>query len=737
MAGAVTKDSMQSAFGPGERVSVLLPLPLPGAYDYRIPAAITVTPGQFVEVPFVGRQTTGVVWGGGSSDLPEQRLREVTVCLDAPPLPLVSLRFVSWVASYTVHPEGSVLRMTMSVPEALRPRRAVPTYGLATPLPPIRWTAARKRVHDVAAAGPPRSAADLARAAQTGAAVVAGLVGSGALVAVEPTVAASGPATGSDPERPAPSLSPRQQEAADRLRAAVGAGFSVSLIDGVAGSGKTEVYFEAIAETLRRGQQVLVLLPEIALGAQWLARFHARFGSEPGQWHSDLARSYKRRIWRDTAEGRARVVVGARSALFLPFPDLGLIIVDEEHDPAFKQEDGVAYNARDMAVVRARLGAIPIVLVSATPSLESVVNVDRGRYAQLHLPERHGGAAKPDVVRIDMRADRTRTGSWLSPSLIRAMERTLEDRCQSLLFLNRRGYAPLTICRACGFRIECLNCTAWLVEHRLSGRLQCHHCGFSSRIPDRCPSCAQQQTLVGCGPGVERVAEEVGTLFPQARCVVATSDTLTGPVAATELVRAIEEHEVDIVVGTQILAKGYHFPLLTLVGVVDADLGLSGGDLRAAERTYQLLSQVAGRAGRAELPGQVMIQTYMPDHPVIAAVAGGDRDRFLAVELAARREAGMPPFGRLAAIIVSGSDEAAVKRTSRDLARAAPEAADLRVLGPAPAPLALLRGRHRQRLLVKASRGVDVPSYVRRWLVDIERSRSTRIQVDIDPYSFL
>jgi primosomal protein N' (replication factor Y) len=525
--------------------------------------------------------------------------------------------------------------------------------------------------------------------------------------------------------------------AAAQLRAALSTGFSVQVVDGVAGSGKTEVYFDTIAETLRQGRQALVLLPEIALGAQWLSRFAARFGAEPRQWHSDLTRSYRRQAWREIAEGRARIVIGARSALFLPFPDLGLIVVDEEHDPAFKQEEGVIYHARDMAVVRAQLGDIPAALVSATPSLETVINIRRGRYTRIHLPARHAEGDLPEIEVLDMRRDSPPRGSWLSPSLHSALNETLAAGNQSLLFLNRRGYAPLTLCRACGHRMRCPNCTAWLVEHRWSERLHCHHCDYRTRIPQQCPACEATGSLVGCGPGVERVAEEVARTFPDARYAIATSDTITGPEAATGLVRSIEGHEIDIVIGTQILAKGYHFPLLTLVGVIDADLGLAGGDLRAAERTYQLLSQVSGRAGRAERPGRVLVQTYMPTHPVIAALAAGDRDGFIAAEAEARKEAGMPPFGRLAALIVSGVDEQAVDATAQALARASPSGGDIRVLGPAPAPLALLRGRHRRRLLLQAASHVKVPATVRAWLAGVQIPHAVRVQIDIDPYSFL
>ena len=714
-------------------MAVLLPLPLPGVYEYAVPAGLPVADGDFVEVPLGGRVVAGVVWGDASGTVDAAKLKTILRRIEAPAMPAVSRRFVDWVARYTVHPAGAVLKMAMSVPDALQPPK--PTIAYVAGDAGAARTPARGRVLAVLADGRPRPAPALAAEAAVGTGVVKAMAEAGALVAVEAAVESGPPVP--DWRRAGLALSPAQAAAADVLCQAVGRGYSVTLLDGLAGAGKTEVYFAAVARALAEDLQVLVLLPEIALGAQWLQRFQARFGVPPVAWHSELTAGTRRLAWRAAADGRARVVVGARSALFLPFPALGLIIVDEEHDPSFKQDDGVSYHARDMAVVRARLGEIPVVLVSATPSLETVVNVAGGRYRVCHLPARHGGARPPAVEIVDTCRDRPPAGGFLAPGLRAALAATLADGSQSLLFLNRRGYAPLTLCRGCGHRLQCPSCSAWLVEHRLLGRLQCHHCGHTRPIPARCPACDAEDSFVACGPGVERLAEEVATILPEARLVLATSDTLTGPAAAAALVERIEAHAVDVIIGTQIIAKGYHFPLLTLVGVVDADLGLAGGDLRAAERTFQLLSQVGGRAGRAERPGRVLLQTAMPAHPVIQALASGERDRFLAAEADARRQTRMPPYGRLAALIVSGRDEAEVERTARALAAAAPRDAGIRVLGPAPPPLALLRGRHRRRLLLHADGAGAVSAVVGRWLAAVARPASVRVQIDIDPLNFL
>jgi primosomal protein N' (replication factor Y) len=657
-------------------------------------------------------------------------------------------RFIDWVAAYTLTPPGAVLRMAMSVPDAFDPPRAVYVLRLTGQAPhpdstdpgEKRLTAARRRVLRELQNGPPRSTAELAQAAGVGTGVVRSLIDLEWIELLE-TVP---PSTGENPDgaHKGPVLSPDQTLAAESLVKKLDEGFSVTLLDGVTGSGKTEVYFEAIAANLRAGRQSLVLLPEIAMSAQWFARFEARFGCAPAVWHSEIGQARRRRTWRDVAEGRVSVIVGARSALFLPFANLGLIVVDEEHDGAFKQEDGVSYHGRDMAVVRARFAKIPAVLASATPSLETQVNVERGRYTMLHLPDRHGGAQLPEIRTIDLRRDPPARNAFISPKLREALVETFTAGEQAMLFLNRRGYAPLTLCRACGHRLNCPSCTSWLVEHRRTGRLLCHHCGYSLPQPKECPSCQAPDSFVPCGPGVERVAEEATAVFPDRRIAVVTSDTVATPRAAEEFVARMTSGDIDLLIGTQIVAKGHHFPKLTLVGVVDADLGLAGGDLRAAERTYQLLHQVAGRAGRAEHVGRALLQTYMPEHPVMRALvalsAGRDaRDRFLATEADERRRHGWPPFGRLAAIIVSGPDSRVVEGVARRLGATAPHGNGLEVLGPAPAPLSLLRGRHRHRLLVKASRDGNLQAAVDNWIGAIRPPSGVRIQIDIDPYSFL
>ncbi len=720
----------------GRRVSVMLPYPFPGPFDYSVPTDLDPRPGDVVLVPLNRREEIGVVWDSPPDlGVPDRKLKPLIGIVDTPPMGSTLRRFVDWIAGYTLSAPGEVMAMALRV--VRQPTGPAQGWRRATPLPDgVRVTAARQRVLNILTIAEPRSTAELSRIADVGMSVIRGMADAGLLT--PELLPADPPFASPAPDHPGPVLSDAQQSIAESLRQAVASRvFSVTLLDGVTGSGKTEVYLEAVVECLLQGRQALILLPEIALSSQWLDRFQRRFGVAPAIWHSDLTSRIRRITWRAVAEGAAPVVVGARSALFLPFPDLGLIVVDEEHETAFKQEDGVVYHARDMAVVRARLSAAPAILVSATPSLETMANVEAGRYQRLHLPNRHGGASMPRVETIDLRDTPPERGKFLAPPLIAAIRGTLAQQEQAMLFLNRRGYAPLTLCRHCGHRMQCPNCTAWLVEHRAKRELQCHHCGHTVPIPEECPACGAAHSLTPIGPGVERITEEATALFPDARILVMASDTMPGPHAATEAARAIEAREVDLIIGTQIVAKGWHFPHLTLVGVVDADLGLAGGDLRASERTVQLLHQVAGRAGRAEAPGRVMLQTFSPEHPVMQALVEGDLDAFRASEAAARRPGHWPPYGRLVALIVSADTALAADGLARDLALAAPHAEGVIVLGPAPAPLAILRGRHRRRLLLKARRDIAVQPLLRAWLAKVPVPRGGRVDVDVDPTSFL
>lgn len=721
-------------------IGVLLPLPFNEPFDYESEEELPL--GTMVRVPFGREEQIGVVWRHGkSSGLDDKRIRTVIEKFNFPPIAEELRWLVEFTAAYNCAPLGLVLKMVISVRQAFDAPQTATLYRLSGKTlaeAKLKNSDARWHVMDLLKHAP-YSKSEICRGAGCGAGVVNTLIGAGVLIpfTVEKKKAFSPPR----PDFRKVKLSPEQQAAADALVQKVGRGFSVTLLDGVTGSGKTEVYFEAAAEVLKNGRQVLILVPEISLTTQWLARFENRFGVRPACWHSGLGQRERADTWTAIAEGRVQVIVGARSALFLPYTDLGLIVVDESHDHSFKQEEIVNYQCRDMAVMRAKFEQFPLILSTATPDLETMVNVESGKYDAVRLTRRFADARLPELKIVDLKKDKPQKGpwgvSWLSPPLVGALEENLQKGEQSMLFLNRRGYAPLVICRDCGYRIQCPNCTAWLAEHRSTNRLICHHCGYTMVRPVRCPDCGSEEGLTSCGPGVERIAEEVAKRFPAARTAVLSSDTTSSLAEVSEIFGKMERGELDILIGTQILAKGHHFPELTLVGIVDADLGLMGSDLRAAEQTYQLLSQVAGRAGRGEKSGEVWIQTLYPENAVLQALVDNDRGRFLELEKQTRQMLKLPPFGRLAALVVSGENQTLTEKAAAELGRCGPASDRVSVLGPAPAPIFMLRNRYRYRLLLKTDRTVKIQDVVRQWLQKVKIPAKVRVAVDIDPYSFM
>jgi primosomal protein N' (replication factor Y) len=719
-------------------VDVLVPVAVDQAYSYRIPDGTDLKPGDVVSVPLGSREVTAVVWAENHNPDPRlhNRLKDVSERLDVPPLKEELRSFVDWVASYTLSARGMVLRMTLRMGEHLGPERVRMGVRLIGS-PPQRMTSARHRLMSCLSDGLLHGKSDVAREAGVSASVIDGLVDEGTL-ATEP-MPREAAMQKSDPDFAAADFSPDQKIAAAALQAlAAGDEFQVALLDGVTGSGKTEVYFEAVAEIIRRGKQTLILMPEIALTGQFLDRFAQRFGVRPLEWHSELSPRTRARNWAAVAAGEAQVVVGARSALFLPYADLGLIVVDEEHDQAYKQSDGAHYHARDMAVVRAHIAKIPVVLASATPSVESEVNARKQRYRRVALPARFGGQHMPQIETIDLRREGPQRGRFISPPLAEAIGHAVERKEQALLFLNRRGYAPLTLCRACGHRFACTICDAWLVDHRFRQRLVCHHCGFSMPRPHQCPQCGAEESLAAIGPGVERLQEEAASLFPDARTMVLSSDLITSIETMRTELNEIAEGRVDIIIGTQLVAKGHNFPRLNLVGVVDADLGLGNGDPRAAERTFQLLNQVIGRAGREQGRGVGYLQTHQPEHPVMKALVACDREAFYDSEIEARERTMYPPFGRLASLIISAGDRPAAEGFARKLVAMAPRDERIQVLGPAEAPLAVIKGRYRFRILVKSARNVDLSHYLRDWIAAGPKPKGNlKLEVDVDPQSFL
>ncbi len=721
-----------------KRVGVLLPMPFPGPLDYALPGGMEAAPGDFVKVELGARAVAGVVWGEGEGEVAAERLKPIAGPLNAPPMRAEMRAFLDRAAAYTMTPPGMMLRLATRVPDLGAPKRTRQLWRRGCS-DPERMTDARARVLQVLEAhgGAGFTTAELSREAGAGPSVIKGLAAQGALEQVEvpadPPYSALSAGMGTH-------LNAEQQGAAEALRASVGAAeFSATLLYGVTGSGKTEVYMEAVAECLTLGRQALVLLPEVALTSAFLDRVEARFGARPAEWHHGVTGNERRRCWHGTADGSARLVVGARSALFLPFADLGLIVIDEEHEGSYKQEEQVFYSARDMAVLRASIEGATAVLTTATPSLETWANAEAGKYRRLDLPDRFGAAILPEIELVDLREHNPGRHRWIAGPLVQAAKGHLQAGEQVMFFLNRRGYAPLTLCRACGHHFGCPHCDSWMVTHRFRNELLCHQCGHTERVPRSCASCGKDEALAIVGPGVERLAEEAAELFPGARIEVLSSDLMTGPGHLKERLAAITAGEADIIIGTQMIAKGHNFPKLTLVGAIDADMGLQGGDLRAAEKTYQILHQVAGRAGRADRKGRAMIQTVSPDHIVLQAILSGDSEAFWRQEAEIRSEAEMPPFGRLAGIIVSGQDEKRVWETARALGMQAPvlNRAGVELFGPAPAPFGRVRGKTRVRLLAKAPKGLALQTALTAWRAEVKIPSAVMVQIDIDPQSFL
>ncbi len=726
-------------------VGVLLPLPFNDVFDYKIEDNPVL--GELVRVSFGREVVVGAVWKlGKSSNLDDAKIKPVIERLNFPSLSPELIKFIDFVANYNMAFKGLVLKMVLSVRAVFDDAKMTTLYKLSGKTlaeAKLKNSDARWRVMDLLKHFP-YTLAEIAKGAGVGQAVIKTMIDAGVLESFQVEAKKSFALPNANFAKV--NLTPEQQAAADVLCAKVGNGFSVTLIDGVTGSGKTEVYFEAVSQALQNGKQVLIMVPEISLTTQWLGRFEKRFGVKPACWHSGLGTRERIDNWIGIVENRAKVIVGARSALFLPYADLGLIVIDESHDHSFKQEDVVNYQGRDMAVVRAKMEQIPIILATATPDLETICNVESGKYDVVKLQSRFAAAQLPDIKIIDLKKDKPQkypndkgqlNVAWLAPTLVNALKDNLEKGEQSMLFLNRRGYAPLTICRDCGYRIQCPNCTAWLTEHRKSKSLVCHHCGYTTSIPSRCPDCGSEEGLTACGPGVERVAEEVTRRFPTARIGILSSDITSTLNEVSEVIAQMERQEIDIIIGTQILAKGHHFPSLTLVGIVDADLGLMGSDLRASEQTFQLLSQVSGRAGRGDKKGTVFLQTLYPENAVLQALLNNDRAKFIELEKQSRRILKLPPFGKLAAVIVSGTNQEQVEKIAVYLGQSAPNTDMISTLGPAPAPIFMLRGKYRFRLLLKTARSINIQEVLRVWLKRVQIPQGVRVEVDIDPYSFM
>lgn len=729
-------------FSAGTIVKVLVSNIPSAGYDYRLTVPATI--GTFVGVRVMNRVCVGIVWGIGDSGLPQEKIKDVSFVYNAK-MPVADMQWLLRMSEWTLIPMGMVLRLIVNIPDAFSPPRIEQLYSFDFDSK-TRMTQNRQAVLDAFASNDndPMTAIDVQNIARVSSAVVRTMIKNGGLIPVAQREKNLGDYAFDYQDLGNIKLNEQQQTAADVIGDAIkNGGFSVFLLDGITGSGKTQVYFDSAWRAYSQGKSVLLMMPEIALTAQFMSRFESRFGAPPVVWHSNLTAARRREIWRGVLNGKIKIVVGTRSALFLPWQDLGLVVIDEEHDTSYKQEDMGNYHARDMAILRAKISGFPVVLASATPSAETLENVNLGKYKCLRLTSRYGGAQLPEITTIDLRenrptpytvADVEQIGS-LSPLLCDALSETLAQGHQAMLFINRRGFAPIIQCKKCGWTATCSECSVGMTYHKRIGKLLCHMCGRTAPLPKVCPDCGCDVSMRGVG--LEKIQEEVSVRFPNVRTALVSSDIITSRQVLERLVSQLEQGKIDIVIGTQILAKGHHFPNLTLVGVVDSDMGLFGTDFRAAEHTFQQLFQVAGRAGRGEYAGRVLLQTYQPAHPVLTAICSGDRDGFMQTDMAGRKAAQMPPYGMLIAVIIEGEKEAVLHKYCQDLAAAAPIIHGAKIMGPITAQIYQIRNWYRMRFLVAGGMNMALQTVIMRWLSKVKQPANVRVKIDVNPINFM
>ena len=731
--------------------SILVPIPALGdncTFDYFYNNLEELFIGQIVKVPFGAKK---IIWGIISDKREEETDRPLKSIIEVSnnnPFSGNFIAFINWVSEWTMANQGSILKLVFSVPNQFEKKNIKFGWITASDIgkrtikevhPNLKITKNRSKILNLINKLQPISSKDLI--SRSGVSKTSILALEKEKVIFRKEIVQKGYENSFKlPWYKANmiDLNPKQKTASEYLINLIAQKkFNAVLLDGVTGSGKTEVYFQAILETLKLNKQVLVLLPEIYLSIEWSKRFKDNFGLFPLLWHSSLSNKERMKTWHEVNNGKINTIIGARSALFLPYKNLGLIIIDEEHDHAYKQEDGVLYNARDMALLRAKIEKIPIILSTATPSLETWTNVKKNKFSYIKLPERVGLAKMPEVNIIDMRKVETKHNNWISTILGNKISENLNNKELSLLFLNRRGYAPLKLCGSCGHRLGCKNCQSWLVEHRKKGLLLCHQCGFSKKFDNSCNNCGDKDCLISCGPGVERLDEEVKSKFPSIKSTIISSDTIKSPKIMKAIFDKIDNRKIDLIIGTQIISKGHNFKNLTLIGIIDADMSLSGGDLRASEKAFQVLHQVSGRAGRESKKGTVIIQTHDPENQVIDALKKNSRDYFLKIESENRENANLPPFGKLVSLILSSRDERKLIEFAHSLKMNAPQYEKITILGPAPAPISLLRGNHRYRFLIKSHKNINIQKVIKNWIKKLKKPASIRLVIDIEPYSFL
>ena len=659
-------------------INILLPLPFNQTFQYLCNDEEKVELGDFVLVPFKDKIVTGCIWENKSKlkkKLPKKKIRNIEKKLNFSPLNKQNRDFIDWVSNYTMNNLGSTLKLCLSIKQIFKKKKIEKIKDQSLNLSSDKFLLTKEQLN----------------------------------------------------------AKKYIFQKIDNKK------FSTVVIDGVAGSGKTEVYFEAINKCLMEKKQVLVLLPEISMTTQWFDRFKKKFKTNPLLWHSDIKGSEKIKIWKSILEDNVNIVVGARSSLFLPFKNLGLIIIDEEHDQSFKQEEGIIYNARDMAVVRAKISNIPIILCSATLSIETKLNVLERKYDVVKLKQAYGEAGLPEVKIIDLGKNPPEKGMWLADEVHRELKKTIESGNQALFFLNRRGFAPYVFCNSCYKRILCPNCDVGLVFHKKIDNLICHHCGYKSLLENNKKICKESEKkcdLFLYGPGVEKIYEEIKNKNKNLNIEILTSEEMQKKGKGETILRKFEREEINVIIGTQILAKGHHFPKLTLVVIVDADFGFIGGDLRAAEKTFQLLTQVSGRSGRSRLSGKVLIQSTMADNPILKKIKKFDLNGFFLEELNIRKESGLPPFKKLCSLMLISKNEKKLNDFCRKMKVNIEPSNEFEVLGPAPPFISYVRGKYRKRFIIRCAKNKNIQKFVSIWLKKLQTPFDLKVSIDIDPYNF-
>lgn len=719
---------------------ILLPIIFDKSFSYYVNDAFNIEVGDVVLVNFMNRNCYGIVTKV-EEELEKSNFKMKTILAKDDELKISPnlIKLIEFAASYNLAPKGLFLKLAISILNSSKIKENSQVFCKINKNPPqnVKITPKRQEIIDLFGKKSEILLSEIVNLAKTSSSTVNSLVKNGILTKEIKKIAQK--------REKFPEIEPNlfklkelssdQQNAADFLNKKIAQNqHSVTLVDGVTGSGKTEIYFNVISKILKeKSGQILILLPEIILVNQLIKRFENIFNFKPQIWHSKINNNQKRDIFYALNNGEIEILISTRSAIFLPFSNLKLIIIDEEHEASFKQEDIVNYHGRDMAIARAKFENIPVILSSATPSLETFVNAKSGKYEHLILKSKFFNNKKTQIELVDMKNSDLEKGCFISKELEKEMQNCLENKKQILLFLNRRGYAPLTLCKSCGHKISCKDCSSYMSYHQSLNKLICHHCGSESKFNIACENCEEEDSFVTLGAGVERIHEEVKSLFPLSKTALMTSDSLNNQEESTKIIEKIINNEVDVIIGTQIIAKGHHFPNLSLVGIIDGDSSFNNANLRAGEKSFQLLTQVIGRAGREKHPAKIFLQSYNINNLVFKYIIEQNRDDFFNLEIQNRQIMQMPPFGKMIAIIFISKNEDLAINCGKMIVSHFPNQENIEIFGPAPMPISKIRKNYYYRVLVKSDKKLNIQKLINNIISSFKTPNQVRIKIDVDP----